>query len=406
MSLSRREFLRRSGAVVASLSAYALLGCGAANGQGGANNAPAAPVNTLLGDPPKKPDSPLIKKKGTIIGAARGMQDGKQAFYLSVVNLDAPKLAAKLIPLTFLSHGVTPNPVKPERAVLFEKQGKGSCEVDLKLGKVLATIPTVEGRKFYGHGAYSLDGSLLYATETEMSTYKGVIVVRDGVTFKELGKFPTFGEAPHDCHMINEGKTLVITNGGAALGATGDEAAPSVTFVDIKTEKLLERVIFTNDKINAGHLAITSKQDLAVVSAPRDGVPGQATAQGALTLRPAGGIVSTMDAPSETVKKMTGESLSVCIHEASGIVGVTNPTGGIVTFWDLAEKKLIKAMEMGKPLGIALTLDKKDFVISFCPDATTAALQRFDAQTLEPIPGGRFDEAYMSGSHILAYDLV
>ncbi|NUO15155.1 MAG: DUF1513 domain-containing protein [Planctomycetaceae bacterium] len=402
MTLSRRDFLARCSLAVAGVSLSTLFGCDSAPGvtlaQDGANNPKP--------DTPRKPDSPLVQKKGTIIGAARGMQDGKQAFYLSVVNLDAPRLAAKLTPLTFLAHGVSPNPVKPQRAVLFEKQGKGCCEVDLKAGKVLTTIPTVDGRKFYGHGAYSLDGKLLYGTETEMDTYRGVIVVRDGETFKELGKFPTFGEAPHDCHMIDEGKTLVITNGGAALGSSGETAAPSVTFVDIKTEKLIERVTFPNDKLNAGHLAISAAKDLVVVSAPRDGVPNQATAQGGITLRPAGAGAESMSNPADVVAKMIGETLSVSIHEATGVVGATNPTGNIVTFWNLKERKLVKSVDMGRPLGITQTLDRKEFIISFCPDPSTAALQRFNAETLEPVPGSRFDEAYMSGSHIIAYDLA
>lgn len=403
MSLSRREFLRRAGATLASISAAALVGCeqkALSEGEpkkGPPDNAPS--------EKPTKPDAPLPQKKGTIIGAMKSLdENGATVFGLSVLNLDAPQPKAKVARLTFLAHGVSPNPVKPERAILFEKQGPGCCEIDLKTGRVLTTITTIKERKFYGHGAWSLDGSKVYCTETEMDTYKGVVVVRDGATFKELGKFPTFGEAPHDMHMIDGGKTLAITNGGAALGATGDEAAPSVTFVDIASEKLLERVTFPNEKLNAGHLAITSGKGLAIVSAPRDGVPNQASAQGGITLRPKDGKTLTMGDPADITAKMLGETLSVAIHEPTGTVAATNPAGNIVTFWNLNEQRFIKAMEMTRPLGVALTLDGKDFCISYVPGGKPA-LQRIDAATLEPVAGSMVEGSFMAGSHIIAYDL-
>jgi hypothetical protein len=402
MSLSRREFLRRASVTLAGLSVYTLIGCEHKTELVG-----NAPSNSAANEPrqPEKPDSPMVQKKGTIIGAAR-IQDDKGAilYFLSLVNLDAPKPEAKKTRIDFLSHGVSINPAKPERAVLFEKHGPGCCEFDLKAGKVLNTITTDKSRSFYGHGVFSLDGTKLYCAETEKDTYKGVVVIRDGTTFKELGKFPTFGVAPHDMHMIDGGSTLVITNGGAAIGTAGEDIAPCVTFVDIKAEKLLERITFPNEKINAGHLAMTSKKDLVVVSAPRDGLSNQNSAPGGISLRPVGQPILTMNSPADTTAKMLGETLSVAIHEPTGVVAATNPTGNILTFWNLKEQRFIKSLEMTRPLGVALTLDGKDFAVSYVPEGNPA-LQRINAETLELIPGSRIDGAFMSGSHVIAYDL-
>ena len=44
------------------------------------------------------------------------------------------------------------------------------------------------GREFYGHGAFSPDGSTLYATESIIDEdYRGVVVVRDAKTLEEIG---------------------------------------------------------------------------------------------------------------------------------------------------------------------------------------------------------------------------
>ena len=39
---------------------------------------------------------------------------------------------------------------------------------------------------------------------------------------------------------------------------------------------------------------------------------------------------------------MKGESLSLAIHEPSGIVGVTNPLASLVTVWNLSTGDLIR----------------------------------------------------------------
>jgi hypothetical protein len=46
---------------------------------------------------------------------------------------------------------------------------------------------------------------------------------------------------------------------------------------------------------------------------------------------------------------MIGESLSLCIDEPSQVVGVTNPDGNIVTFWDLLGKKFVKRLDLPRP---------------------------------------------------------
>ena len=41
------------------------------------------------------------------------------------------------------------------------------------------TIPSIEGRHFFGHGVFSPDGKLLYATENDFEAARGVIGVYD-----------------------------------------------------------------------------------------------------------------------------------------------------------------------------------------------------------------------------------
>lgn len=338
---------------------------------------------------------------GLVVGPGRrASADGtSQTYHLSIVDLDADEPTMREIPLDFFGHGVTPDPTQPARACIFEKRGTGAAEVDLSSGEVLAPIVSPKGREFYGHGAFSPDGALLYSTETLVDEdYRGLVVVRDGRSLKELGEFPTFGESPHDCVLRDEGKTLVITNGG---GQDRGGSGGSVSYVDVATEKLIEKVEIESPALNAGHLAISAAGDLAVVSAARDWMPKETL--GGASFRPRGGAMRTMTEPAATTQRMIGESLSLAIHEATGTIGITNPRGSLVTFWNLRRGEFLGELALAEPRGIALTLDQRHFVVSY---GRKTSLIRVDPESLEPVNGSRIPETGLGGSHILVHRLA
>jgi hypothetical protein len=54
-------------------------------------------------------------------------------------------------------------------------------------------------RHFFGHGVFSSDGKLLYATEFDYANAQGVIGVRDATDgYHQIGEFPAHGMEPHD----------------------------------------------------------------------------------------------------------------------------------------------------------------------------------------------------------------
>ena len=352
----------------------------------------------------RRPSEPAARRVrlGTTIGPGRIQVPGVDAMrhYLAMLDLDSPQRRADLIELDFFAHGVTPAPHAPERAVLFEKRGKGCCEVDLRSKEMLRKIETVEGREFYGHGAYSPDGSLLYCTESEVENRsRGVVAVRDGVSFELLGEFPTYGNAPHDCHFVDAGRTLVITNGGDPIDGP---SAPSVTFVDAESEKLVEKVELDDPKLNAGHVATTAARDLAVVSAPRDGLEDELRPRGGLSLRTRRGPLRARKEPASVTERMIGETLSVALHEPTQTVAATNPDGDLVSFWNLQTGELRGSLDLPRVRGVALTLEGAEFVL--CYD-TSPRVVRVDAASLETVAESERQDAYATGSHIIVYDV-
>lgn len=340
--------------------------------------------------------------KGTIIGGGSYVTGGVQHFVLSRVDLDREAPEPDMVDVTFLVHGVAVDPRERRRAACFEKHGPGACLVDLQQGEVLRTIPTLANRHFYGHGSFSADGALIYATESYLDDdRRGALIVRDATTLDELGELPTYGTAPHDCVMIDDGAVMVVTNGGGPLRGG---AKPSITFVDLKSERLLDTIELGQGRYNAGHLAITSTGDIALVSAPREGLPAGSPGLGAVSLKPKNEPLVTMRKPKKVVERMKGETLSVAVHEPTGAVMATHPEGHMVTRWDLSTGKLLKRYDdFEGPNGVCLTLDDAFFVVSHVHEGR-AGLSLVDARSTTQDPEIAVPSAMISGSHLFVHE--
>ncbi|MFN8753590.1 MAG: DUF1513 domain-containing protein [Betaproteobacteria bacterium] len=346
----------------------------------------------VAGHPPL--DAASWSAQGDLLVGGGGFVDpgDRRTLRYVLVALDWPGRKLSLMAVNFLPHAIAIRPDNPQQVVAFEKIGPGCAEFHLPSGELRRFIAPVPGRWFYGHGVFSADGALLFSTETVIQTGEGRIGVRDAHSLRPLDDFPTFGHNPHDCHLVEEGRVLVITNGGGKAGAD----QPCVTWVDTGTRKLLHRLEIQGERHNAGHLAITPGGTLAVVSAPRAGLGEQAL--GGLSLRPGeGDALQLITGPAEVTGRMSGEALSVEIHEASGTVAVTHPVGGMVTFWRAADRGLEGVLNMERPRGVTLSREGDRLFISRGLQTEVLSL---DPATLDPAGAPVMDQTFLSGSHL------
>ena len=106
-----------------------------------------------------------------------------------------------------------------------------------------------EGRHFYGHGAFSSDGRLLYVSENDIANAVGVIGIYDAVSgYQRIGEMPSFGVGPHEIILLGDGKTLAVANGGIdTVPEAGrenlnlDNMEPSLVFIDAGNGVLLAK---------------------------------------------------------------------------------------------------------------------------------------------------------------------
>tara|TARA_R110001592_G_C13192015_1_gene752942 strand:+ start:981 stop:2066 length:1086 start_codon:yes stop_codon:yes gene_type:complete len=300
---------------------------------------------------------------GLILGnSGHKTSTGDLAFQLLIVDLDCNEKQIEKIDLPFLGHGLAFHPTHKERAVVFEKRGKGACEIDLIKKTVLRDIPTEINRQFYGHGTYSDDGKILYSAETIIEgEFAGLIVMRNTDTLEELGHFPSYGNRPHDCQLLKDKRTMIITNGG---GMYGEYEKGSVTWVDTKTRALIKKIPIENKKLNAGHVAVADSGDICVVSAPREGL-GFDKERGGILIANKDGLLTSVKAPRKLLDALFGETLSVCIDNTNRTAVTMTPDAGEILFWDLDTRKIKHRLQVTHPRGVCMTQDKNYFVVNF-----------------------------------------
>jgi hypothetical protein len=152
------------------------------------------------------------------------------------------------------------------RAVVFARRpGTFAVAFDV-FGRIASEIFVAQpDRHFFGHGAYSSDGKLLFATENNFAAGEGVIGVYDAAdAYKRIGEFPTRGVGTHEAILLPDGKTLAIANGGIETHPDyGREMLniptmdPSLAFVDLDGHLIAQyRLPKDTHQLSIRHMAI------------------------------------------------------------------------------------------------------------------------------------------------------
>lgn len=166
-------------------------------------------------------------------------------------------------------HDITFSPVTGKAVVFARRPGTFALVFDPAGNEAPVTVTSVEGRHFYGHGAFSADGKLLFATENDFEAARGVIGIYDAsADYRRVGEYDTHGIGPHEMLMIPDGHTLVIANGGtethpdygrAELNL--DSMDPSLVFVDSRNGDLVGQLRLDADlhQLSIRHMAIDKR---------------------------------------------------------------------------------------------------------------------------------------------------
>ena len=112
-------------------------------------------------------------------------------------------------------HAAAAHPNRPEAIAFARRPGTFAIILDCLSGKPVNLVEAPPNRHFCRHGAYSADGELLFTTENDFSQSLGVVGVWDASKgYVRIGEMSSGGVGPHDMHLMADGQTLVVANGG------------------------------------------------------------------------------------------------------------------------------------------------------------------------------------------------
>lgn len=257
-------------------------------------------------------------------------------------------------------HDLTFSPVTGQGVVFARQPGTFAVIFDPAGAVAPQTITSVEGRHFFGHGAFSPDGKLLYATENDFENARGVIGVYDVAGgFRRIGEFDTYGTGPHEMLLMPDGETFVIANGGIETHPDYGRAElnletmdPSVAFVERKTGDLigLLRLDAGLHQLSIRHMAFDAQGrvwfgcQFRGDAGDRPQLVGYATRDGEIRL---------IELPFDALGDLRNYVGSLAASSDGTVIGVSSPEGNTILAIDPVTGSVIEALSMRNGCGIA-----------------------------------------------------
>lgn len=211
-----------------------------------------------------------------------------------------------------------------------------------------------------GHGVYTADGGLLWATEEAGDEGRGVMGrYAPDQGYRRLGEVPSHGVGPHEVTRLGDGRTLVVANGGILThpDAPGvklgrDRMRPTLAVLDGRDGRLLDegRLAEPLWRLSLRHLAV-GRGDRIAVAAQDEGDPDDLLPLVALWRRRAG--MAPLDAGPSLAPRMRGYCGGAAVDAAGPLLGVSCPRGGLAVFWDLETGRAIGSADLPDGCGLA-----------------------------------------------------
>lgn len=274
------------------------------------------------------------------------------------------------LPLPDRGHAMAFHPKRQEFVVFARRPGRFAVVIDDEEGVALHRIDAAPGRHFYGHGTFSSDGRILFATENDYESGEGVIGIYDSDDrYRRIGEHPSHGIGPHELILMPDNKTLAIANGGirthpdhgrAKLNL--DDMAPSLIFADIASGDRLDQADLpkAQRQLSIRHLAPLADGRLAVAmqyeGSRKDHPPLVAIYDGA--------NIKTLNAPQNIQRRMRHYAGSVAVDQANELIAVSAPRGNLVTFWDGSNGRYLTHTDIQDGSGVARTAKPGEFILT------------------------------------------
>lgn len=217
-----------------------------------------------------------------------------------------------------------------------------------------------ENRHFYGHGQFSPDGAILYASENDFDGNRGVIGLYDARNgFARIGEYDAHGVGTHDMTVSDDGRLIVIANGGIEthpdFGRTKlniDSMEPSLVLLDAATGQLIQKHVMPEQlrQLSTRHVDLGDNGRIwfaCQYEGPRNNLPPLV---GHFSK---GEDVAFVDLPEETTVRLANYVGAIAVNRREGLVGLTSPSGNAAVTLDAKTGSVVSEVTVREAAGVA-----------------------------------------------------
>ncbi|PSW21543.1 DUF1513 domain-containing protein [Photobacterium sanctipauli] len=282
-------------------------------------------------------------------------------------------------------HGIAVQTEGSLAAAFSRRPGTYLQVFDYRTGETWPLRLADQNRYYYGHGVFSPDGRLLYATEGKTATSEGVIGVYElepsttSHPIKKVAEFTGFGIGPHEVILVDD-NTLAIGVGGVhTRGRTPlniETMQPALVYLDRRSGELVEQAELADKRLSIRHLSLTDTGEVACGQQYR-GEPEGAVPLVALHRR--GGRFESLIAEDEEWLRFNHYIAS--ISSLDGYLLATSPRGNCYGIWRASSRELVSVSPLIDASGVGV-LDNRWLVgsgagkvVSVKPPANRASFQ-------------------------------
>ncbi|QRI66069.1 DUF1513 domain-containing protein [Shinella sp. PSBB067] len=289
---------------------------------------------------------------------ASGYMDRDGRFGIAVLAEDGTVIDRTALPAR--SHGMAFSPATNHLVAFARRPGTFALVIDRSGRAEPRTIAAAQERHFFGHGCFSPDGRLLYASENDFDANRGVIGLydaRDG--YRRIGEYSTYGIGTHDLSVSDDGRFLIAANGGIEthpdFGRTKlnlDHMEPSLALIDAATGALVERHALPEKlrRLSTRHIDLDDRGRIwfaCQYEGPRNDLPPLVGHFGR------GEDLAFIDLPAETTIGLANYVGAIAVNRREGLVGLTSPNGGRFVVLDAKTGHVVRDEAIADAAGIA-----------------------------------------------------
>lgn len=246
-------------------------------------------------------------------------------------------------------------------AVVFARRpGRFALVLDLVRRQRVLAFSAPEDRHFQGHGFFSNDGRLLFATENDFDGERGVMGIYDvKLGYRRIGEIDTAGIGPHEALLLSDGRTVAIANGGILTHPDFPRQklnlatmAPSLVYADLARGDIIESVSLSPElhQLSIRHMAEDGNGRIWF-GGQFEGARDETVALAGWHER--GRDIQLCSAPETLWQSMNNYVGSVAASSDGRRVAMSSPRGGTVLVWDCASGSVMEQRRIRDVCGLA-----------------------------------------------------